>query len=322
MSEQDPQTPTQEVQTSAKRFAHDLSQHSLAEWYAAMQEIGTAHGFHEPLGKAHSAYFIERGDTLVVSFENVDGVRALSETHTPLGFEMRDSHGWSSLTVLSRGDTWFRDPKVYGFFDQLSDDGFFDDFEQVLFFGAGPAGYAAAAYSVSCPGARVLALAPQASLDPRVSEWDDRFVEQRRRDFTSRYGFAPDMIDGADAVSVIYDPRERLDAMHAALFTRSNVTRLRVPSMGGALYADFRAMDLMPALLEQAALGQLDDIHFAQLMRARRVHLPYLKRLLSHTDRQERHELSKMVCRHILQDFRAPRIRRKLSALEAMDEQS
>ena len=45
----------------------------------------------------------------------------------------------------------------------------------------------------------------------------------RRADFSSRYGYAPDMLDAAEQAYVIYDPCERLDAAHAAMFTRSNV---------------------------------------------------------------------------------------------------
>ena len=138
-------------------------------------------------GFMYTLDFVEEpkdGDKLFVSFESMSGIEALSETRTPIGFDMVGGAGWSSLSLLSHGDTWFRDPRVYAFFDQLQDDGFFDEFETVLFFGAGPCGYAAGAYSVTAPGARVLMLQPQATLDPRVAEWDDRFAEERRRDFT------------------------------------------------------------------------------------------------------------------------------------------
>jgi hypothetical protein len=45
----------------------------------------------------------------------------------------------------------------------------------------------------------------------------------RRTDFTSRYGYAPDMLDAAEQVYVIYDPYEQLNAARAAMFTRSAV---------------------------------------------------------------------------------------------------
>ena len=63
-------------------------------------------------------------------------------------------HRWSHMALISDSDTWFRDPAVYGWFDRLVDEGFFDEFDRVLFYGAGPCGYAAAAFSVSAPGAQ------------------------------------------------------------------------------------------------------------------------------------------------------------------------
>ena len=55
-------------------------------------------------------------------------------------------------TKFTKGDTWFRDNRVYGYFDRLIADGFFEDFDTVIFYGAGSCGYAAAAFSVAAPG--------------------------------------------------------------------------------------------------------------------------------------------------------------------------
>lgn len=298
-------------------FNPDFSELARGEWLAALRALGDEHGFAEPLGKRHAGIFIEDGDTLLVSFETMSGIEALSETRTPLGFDMVRDLGWSSLSVLSHGDTWFRDPMVYGFFDQLLDDDFFDEFETVIFYGAGPCGYAAAAYSVASPGARVLLLQPQATLDPRVTEWDDRFAEARREDFTSRYGFAPDMIDAADHVTVLYDPRERLDAMHSALFERRNVTRYRLPFFGGALQTDMRMLDLLPQMLVAVGEGALTPDRFAAMFRARRSYPPYLRKLLAHLDGAGRDLLTRKLCRNVSTRMNAPRFRRRLAQLEA-----
>lgn len=305
------------MQRNDQAFNPDLSKLARGEWLAALRKIGQERGFAEPLGKAHAGVFVEQGDTLLVSFESMSGIEALSDTKTPMGWEMIRSHGWSTLSVLSHGDTWFRDARVYGFFDQLLDDGFFDEFERVVFYGAGPCGYAAAAYSVAAPGARVLLLQPQATLDPRVTEWDERFVEQRRRDFTSRYGFAPDMLDAAHQAHVIYDPLERMDAMHSALFERHNTRRFRAPFMGGALQSEFRVLDLMPSLLAATAEDRLDTQCFAQLMRARRNHAPYLRKLLARLDADDRPGLSRLLCQNVIRRMKAPRFRRRLAELEA-----
>nr|WP_223163072.1 phosphoadenosine phosphosulfate reductase [Roseivivax sediminis] len=286
-----------------------------------MDRRGSAAGFFEPLGDDHHAHFLEAdGSRLLVTFESYPAIRALSDSGLPLGQDVAEGAGWSHLAVVARRDTWFRDPAVYEFFDQLNDDGFFDDFESILFYGAGPCGYAACAYSVAAPGARVLALQPQATLDPRMTEWDDRFVHRRRTSFTDRYGFAPDMIDAAEAAYIVYDPREPLDAMHAALFARRNVQRFRLPSMGGALQGDTLALDIHAPLLEAAMTGELDTLSFARLARARRDYGTYLRRLLTRLEAEERHGLIKMLCRNVTGRMRAPRFRRRLQALEAAEE--
>ncbi len=302
-------------------FDPDLSQLGQADWLQALRRIGQDNGFAEPLGKDHAALFVERGDTLLVSFERMRDVFTETPARTPLSFEMVRRNGWSVLTVLCRGDTWGRDPRVYGFFDQLLDDGFFDEFDTVLFYGAGSCGYAAAAYSVAAPGARVLMLAPQATLDPRVTEWDDRFAAERRRDFTSRYGFAPDMIDAAQHAVVLYDPRHRLDAMHSALFERRNVSRFRLPFFGGALQADLLEMDILPDLLDALAEDRLDTARFAELFRARRTHRGYLRNLLQHLEAENRIELMRMLCENVTARMHAPRFRKRLAALPEREDQ-
>ena len=70
------------------------------------------------------------------------------------------------MCVVSEHQDWFRDPHVIRHFDRLIDDGFLDQFNDVIFCGCYAGGYAAAAYSVSYPMATVIAINPQATLNP------------------------------------------------------------------------------------------------------------------------------------------------------------
>jgi hypothetical protein len=296
-------------------FDTSLAGMKKADWLAAV-ELCQKDGMFERLGKRHYAAFIEKTETLLVSFETLQGIPALSSLAQPLGWEMMLDHKWSTLCVASDGDTWFRDKAVYSYFDRLIDDGFFDSFETVVFYGAGPCGYAAAAYSVASPGAHVLAVQPQATLDPRITEWDDRFTDMRRTDFTSRYGYAPDMLDGAQTAFVVYDPRERLDAMHAALFTRANTRKLRLRHMGDALQTDLLEMEQLAPLLLAIAGQSLDDLTFAHMMRARRMHPPYLRNLLNALDADGRETLALALARNVTARMHAPRFARRLTAAQ------
>ncbi|APE43149.1 phosphoadenosine phosphosulfate reductase [Sulfitobacter alexandrii] len=289
---------------------------SKRDWLAAVSNLCEEDGYFEPLGKRHFAAFIERDPVLLVSFETIQGMHALSDLAQPLGWEMVRNRNWSHLCLASDGDTWFRDRAVFGYFDRLIDDGFFDEFETVLFYGAGPCGYAASAYSVASPGAAVLAIQPQATLDPRVTEWDPRFTDMRMQDFTSRYGYAPDMLDAADRAFVLYDPREALDAMHAALFTRPNVTKLRMRFMGDALQTDLLEMEQWAPLLEAAADGSLDSDLFARLYRARRDYRPYLRNLMNALDNDDREGLLELLCRNVTNRIGGRRFVNRLAQIE------
>jgi hypothetical protein len=206
---------------------------SDADWWARIDAIGEELGYFQPLGARHAAFFLDDGPVLLVTFETAERIRADDDSQMPLGFRIARGQGWSHLCLIAKGPTWYRDPAVWAYFDRLVDDAFFEDFERVVFYGAGMGGYAAAAFSVAAPGATVLAMAPQATLAPDLAGWDPRFMRHRRLDFSSRYGFAPDMTEGASAVYVVYDPARLQDAMHAALFNRPRVTRLPARQLGG-----------------------------------------------------------------------------------------
>lgn len=302
----------QDVENSLETSLADLPQD---EWKAKLVAQAEANGMWQDLGEKHFATFIDQQATLLVTFETVQGIRALSETAQPFGFDMVKAQGWSHLCIISDGDTWFRDNRVYGMFDQLIDDGFFEDFDKVIFYGAGPCGYAAAAFSVSSPGATVIAVQPQATLDARMTEWDDRFVEMRRTSFTDRYGYAPDMLDAADQAFVLYDPYQQLDAMHATLFERSNVHRLRMPLMGSALQTRLINMNILYQTLSLAGVDKLTASAFHKLYRARRSNKNYLRNLMTYLDDQDRPYLNILLCRNVIARMGAPIFRQKLNTL-------
>jgi hypothetical protein len=236
-----------------------------------------------------------------------------------MGYALAEAKGWSHLCLISRHMSWYRDRAIYAYFDRLVDDAFFEDFEQVVFYGAGPAGYAAAAYSVTAPGATVILLQPQATLDPAVAGWDPRFSEQRRLNFTDRYGFAPDMTEGAGQVYVIFDPDQTFDAMHAALFRRPFTTLLPCRNMGSDLVGALTAMHILPSALVSAGIGAFDDEMFWTFYRARRNHVPYLRKLLSKLEADGRPYLGALVARNAAERLndgkfraRAEELRQKL----------
>lgn len=306
------------MQENSELTSADLTGLDWQEWLDRAEEAVGDDGYMQPLGKDHAALFCERRPVLLVTFENFKRLELLSDKGHPFGWTMLEALGWSHMCLLSQGDTWFRDARVYGFFDRLIDDGFFDEFDQVIFYGAGACGYAAAAFSVAAPGARVLVLRPQATLDPRVSEWDDRYVTMRRKSFTDRYGYAPDMLDAASHAVLLYDPEIDLDAMHSALFNRKNVLRFRTRHLGYAIEEKLSQMGLLPRMLARLSAGRLNQHSVSALWRQRRDEQGYLFPLLRRLVTEQRDALTVRFCEYVLARKKGgPRYRNALNQAKA-----
>jgi hypothetical protein len=312
MAGQDRASPDQTIEMfDAAEAASD------ADWLAILDEIGEEAGYFTLLGRRHSAFFSDLGRVLLVSFETLAGVRAAGAGQMPLGYQIAAPRGWSSLSIIAHGDTWFRDPAVWGYFDRLIDDAFFEDFDRVVFYGAGMGGYGAAAFSVAAPGATVLALAPQASLSPEVAEWDRRFPAARRADFDTRFGFAPDMVEAAAQVFIVYDPWQQVDAVHAAMFRGPQVTRLRARHIGRDPQAELARLGVLRPLIDAACTGTLDVHRFYRLWRARRDSAHYLGRLVARVQGMGRPRRLVSTLRAALARVDHPRLRAALTEAEA-----
>ncbi len=252
-------------------------------WLALIDQIAEEEGYFQTVGDRHWAMFVDDSPTLLVTFETIAQARA-REGQMPLAHHIAAANGWSHLCLIAEDQTWYRDPAVYAYFDRLVDESFFEDFDRVLFYGAGPSAYAACAFAVAAPGAQILALNPVATMNPAQASWDDRFVAARKLDFTSRYGYAPDMVDGCGAMSVITDPRVKLDAMHAALFRAPYIHHHTARLAGGDVEATLIRMGVLTDLIRLAADGKLTAASFAALWRIRRHDPVYLRTLLQNSD--------------------------------------
>lgn len=292
-----------------------MSEQNDKDWLRRIEDLGELEGYYEPLGAHHHALFADRGPVLLVTFELREAIRARDE-QLPLGYVLAEAANHSSLTLVADQESWFRDSAIYAYFDRLIDEGFFEDFDRVVFYGVGSCGYAAAAYSVAAPGATVIALAPQATLEPRLTAWEHRFEAARRLCFTDRYGFAPDMLEGVGAGYVIYDPAIAADAMHAALLARPCVTLLPCRFLGANAELLLSEFDLLEPMLSLACEGQFSAADFWQLYRARRTSPRYLRQLLGRLDMAGRPWLEALACRNAVMRLNGPRFRARLATLE------
>ncbi|MGO4908195.1 phosphoadenosine phosphosulfate reductase [Pseudorhodobacter sp. W20_MBD10_FR17] len=285
-------------------------------WLSLLRNMGEDSGSFETLGDHHWAVLNEDGTTLVISFDRLEDIQALEPGKMPHIFGQATQNGWSHLSMISEGETWYRDPAVYAYIDKLVDEAFFDGFDKIVFYGAGVGAYAAAAFSVAAPGCTVLAVQPRATLDPEIAGWETRFTGARRLNFTDRYGYAPDMVEGANQMFTVYDPYCRLDAMHVALFHKPFVTKLKARFLGEKTADSLANMGLLPKLVKEACEGKLTAKSYSKHWRERRSFGAYLRLILracteaGHTTREA------MICRSVTSRLRAPSFRKHLEKLE------
>ncbi|WP_417263910.1 phosphoadenosine phosphosulfate reductase [Celeribacter sp.] len=309
----------------AMKGIEDISDFPRDEWCEAIEGLSEELGYYEPLGEHHSVAFLDEKPRLLVTFESYERTTERTEKGYPIGMSLAGEHGWSSLTLISHGPDetgdWFRSKHIYRYFDRLVDEGFFEDFDQVVFYGAGACGYAAAAYSVVAPGATVIAVAPQATLNGRLASWDARFPKTRRMDFTTRYGFAPDMLEGAEKAYVLYDPKVEADAMHAALFNAPHITRVPCRLFGIDPEYEIMEINALAPILEAAMQSRLTQRVITQALRKRRSHMGYQRRLLAELAPSSRPYQTALFCRYVLRQRRnAPRFRRAYDlAMEVLE---
>jgi hypothetical protein len=268
-------------------------------WFTQLEEVSEDLGYFERLEK-HAAAFIDAGPKLLVTFENAETIQDRDKDCEPFGFQFVREDGWSHLGIYAQSESWYREKRVFGYFDRLIDDGFFEDFDDVLFYGANAGAYAATAYSVAAPGCRVLAIRPQATLDPRIAGFDQRYRDQRIKDFSSRYGYGPDMIDAANRAYVAFDPHQMMDAVHAALFTKPNMTPLRCHGLGARLNRALIGLEILDDMVRDAMDGTLTTQSFGTFLRARRTYAPYLRNLFNQTMKRDRMDLAVNVCAHAM----------------------
>lgn len=287
-------------------FSHD-------EWRSNLAKIGAKEGFFEELGEQHSALYVARGKTLIISFENLDHVYENDGDRMPWGFDFVEKRGWSMLGMMAHDWTWYRDEHVFAFFDRLRDDGFFDQFEKVVFYGASMGAYAACVFSSAVPGATVIAISPQATLDRRVASWESRYRKAWRRDFTGSYSYAPDMVATAKDVHLFFDPLAPLDAMHACLFQGDNVVKYSCRFMGHRIASLWLLIGILKEVSMRCVDGSLTTVEFYAMVRKRREVPRYQRETLDRLKARGGQKAIVDYCTAILNRRRGPVFRRELN---------
>ncbi|MEL6167101.1 MAG: glycosyltransferase family 2 protein [Pseudomonadota bacterium] len=266
-------------------------------------------------GAQNAAVFIPRGRSLIVSFDAESDVKT-EQQRLPAWFETAHTDlGASVLGVMAVTRNWFRDPFVTEVFDALRDQAFFDTFDDVLFLGHSMGGYGAAAFSRAAGAkARVLAIAPQATLNRADVPGDERWGWTARLDWTGSYADAASPVEAKQTRYLIYDPTDELDELHASRFRSEGTTLLAAPFMGHAPQKDMATG--IPDIVGLALSGELTTSAFHRLRRARWSEPRYQDRVIRRALDRGHLGLAKSAARRALQIGISRKIKSLLAEIE------
>lgn len=286
-------------------------------WAQIASELAGQDGFFAEGPSGHSFLHVPRSpDVLVVTFDNLDIAMNKRADRRPWGYDFIEKQGWSMLGVLAGGWTWYREPWVAQTFDRLRDEGFFDRYKRVVFYGASMGGYAAAAFSAACPGADVVVMSPQSTLDKSMVPFETRYHAAWGFDYSGPYGDAAQSSRTARAVTILFDPYEPLDSGHVARFTGDNVILLRCPMMGHRLGSSLSQMGLLSKTILSALSGTIEPATFYRDLRVRH-HFPrYQKELFNRAIQMKRPGLARRVGKWVLARGDNRAIRLGMASLE------
>lgn len=272
MPDDAPRPDPTSTSTSAFGTRHD--------WLDHLARIGRDHGAFNRLGPDHHALFVEEGDTLLVSFDEIGRITEDTRDGMPDGFALVQRREWSLLSVLADGPTWFRDPAIAAFLTALARSGVLSGYRRILMTGLGPmCGHAACAYARLLPGASVLASRPVASLSHRTAPFERRFAEARKGRLDHPFGRGPDGLRHARRAVLLYDPMAVSDAAQIALYRTDNTDWVALPHSGPGLETAVRDAPTLIHLLTAMADGPLPPATVRNILR------PALRRDPAYLDR-------------------------------------
>ncbi|MEM1353091.1 MAG: glycosyltransferase family 2 protein, partial [Pseudomonadota bacterium] len=196
---------------------------ALPLWFEELRPGGTGEGFLER-GLRHSLLFVQRPvRRLLVTFDNLSNVGDHSTQRDPWAFKFAKDLSISHLGVVAHSGAWYRDAELIVRFEKLASEGFFDGYERVIFAGVSMGGYAAIAFASLVPGAHVVSINPQSTLDIELVPWETRYENGQRQDWTLPLSDAAALTRDLAKVHIFYDPYHDLDLQHVARFSGDNI---------------------------------------------------------------------------------------------------
>jgi hypothetical protein len=254
-------------------------------WLDDLRPGAEGEGFFEK-NLRHSLMFIKRpSDRLLVTFDNLSNVNDDSVLREPWAYKFASDGGYSHLGVMAHVSDWYRDADLIRRFEGLVAQGFFEGHERVVFAGVSMGGYASLVFSSLVPGAHVVAINPQSTLDPDLVPWETRYENGQRQDWTLPLGDGAALTHGAGRVNIFYDPYFELDQQHVDRFNGDNMRIFKCWFSNHKTAVFLRKIGALKAVMTHCIMDELTEPEFYRLYRERR-NLPWYRGTLSNYFRE------------------------------------
>jgi hypothetical protein len=228
----------------------------------------------------HLLRFQPGGRILQVTFDHLKPHRGRDGQPEPWGWRFAIQQGWSILGIASLRPVWFREAALQQALLRLRDDGFFRGFDRVVFAGSSKGGFGALVFSSLAPGATVIALDPQSTLDRALVPWETRYP---LGDWAPPFRDAAAEIAGAGRIWLLHDPHFAPDRRHAErLAAAPGLRLLRCRHLGHGLAESLQQMEILAPVMRGFTEGTLDEAGFWALYRARRRLVRYPRAVFAH----------------------------------------
>ncbi len=261
MAEQD--TATEEIQ-------------ALPRWLDELRPGGVGEGFIEKHLR-HSLMFVRRPvKRLLITFDNLANVGNTAIDREPWAFKFAQDINISHLGIMAHVSDWYRDPELIGRMQKLADEGFFDGYDRVVFAGVSMGGFASIAFASLVPGAHVVSVNPQSTLDTGLVPWETRYESGRRQDWTLPLSDAAALTQGLGRVNIFYDPYHELDQQHVNRFSGDNIRIFKCRYSNHKTAVFMRKIGILKPVMHHAIFDELTEQDFYRLYRERRK-LPWFR---------------------------------------------
>ena len=288
---------------------------SVSGAFSNAMKVGTERGFFRD-HEFSCAMFARGNKQLIVSFCNLASFQ--NEQRMPWMYGKSQQYGWSVLGIMAKRKDWYRNESAPDLIRNLVAEGFFLQFDRVVFTGTSMGGFAALTLSSLVPKSQVLVFSPQTTLDAKLVPFDGRYRWARKNtdwDYPELKD-AANLTQSAESIYIALDPMVPEDRQHADRISPENLVRLDCRFMGHTLPNSLKRAGVLDHLMCSIMNNTFSKEQFYNEFRSgRRKMTTWRKSLIGAAIERNHPRLALAVCEQTLRETGGPYFRKTRARL-------